>query len=263
MRSMIQLAICLLVVFIGDAQTFGATLVAQWDFFPANRAADNSGNNNNLTNLAGVTSYSAGPNGYVAANISNSSTISVDRALGLNNFTGLGGVSYSAWFNLTNPANGQYQGIISQDTSSVPVGDRILVNPSGNLYIDTGNDHSDQGTSIAVGTGWHQVVMTVADSGTSRDTLLYLDGTLRDTIVQTGNLPNASTWTTWLGAGEQGTQWPLTSGALADVRVYQGALTGDQVATLFATVVPEPSTFVLGGFGVIGLLVAARRRRKA
>ena len=236
----------------------GATLVADWNFSPANRAADASGNGNNLTTLTGVT-YSAGPKAaYPAANFNGNSSTANDTS-GLNNFTGLGAVTYSAWVDVTNPNSGSYQGIISQDTGSC-CNERLLVNPSGNLFFNSGA-HDDETSGASLSTGWHLVTMTVADSGSSRNAIIYVDGVAQPAISNTGNLPNASAFSTWLAQGEGGNgSYPLF-GALADVRVYQGALTPDQVTALFNA--PEPSSVVLCGIGVIGLFVAARRRRSA
>jgi hypothetical protein len=51
-------------------------------------------------------------------------------------------------------------------------------------------------------------------------------------------------------------------GEIAIVRVYDDVLSGAEVAQNFGEVVPEPSTFALAAFGLLGLIGGRRRRKR-
>lgn len=237
-----------------------AQLVARYEFEdPSNLGLDLAGGDDNATNIGGVTQTTGRPGvpGSFAAAFDGSDDV-LRRDGGLVGYDGLPGVTYTAWVN--NITDGGYNGIISQDAGGCCTY-RVLLDPSSNLYVNTGA-HQDVGNAGNVPPGqWHHVAMTVQDNGDgSRTAFTYVDGVqIGGPFTQTPGLPDASLFNTYLGAGEGGTAH-LFQGALDDVRVYDGALSSSEVLAVFQdNTVPEPTAVVLGlaSFGLLGL----RRRR--
>lgn len=117
-----------------------------------------------------------------------------------------------------------------------------------------------------VGTGYHQIVLTRAGDGAS-DMNWYLDGALKGTFQSDAN----ASVDAWFTIGCQSWASRFTTGADMDVaiaRVYGRALTGSEVLQNFDAdcgtfaIVPEPTSLVLIGIGVICLQAYAWRKRK-
>jgi hypothetical protein len=109
-------------------------------------------------------------------------------------------------------------------------------------------------SSAAVGNGvWHNIAVTFA-SGTQT---LYVDGQVAGTSSAVGTISsNAGTALAlgaWTGDGNG-----YSNSSMTDFRVYNTVLTQAQIQAI-----PEPSSMVLCGLGAVGLLLAARRRRKS
>jgi hypothetical protein len=139
--------------------------------------------------------------------------------------------------------------------------DGFYVDPSNNLNV---YPTSGVGSTAFLNDKFHHVVLT--DSGGIVNG--YLDGRLEFTvatnvmdIANPGNVVNF-----FLDNDVPPFTDEYSSGQVALIRAWEGALTADEVANLAANPfpAPEPSTLTLAGVGALGLLgYACRRRRQA
>jgi hypothetical protein len=192
---------------------------------------------------------------------------SLQQIGGMNNYTGASGFTYAAWVNLIDASLG-YNGIVSQDFGSCCI-NRLMVDSSRQPYIDIGG-HNDVpfGTTVPGYGNWFFIALTGQTSGGTTIGRVYVNGVevTGSPITEPYNLPDLSTVSTYLGVGESGTTW-FMNGSLADVRIYDGALTRGEVAAMYgagagaaAAGVPEPGSAVLLAAGCAA--VALRRRRR-
>lgn len=98
---------------------------------------------------------------------------------------------------------------------------------------------------------------------TPTDISLYVDGALTQTSANSWSLADVSTEFAQIGAAYPADQkW---AGYLNELRIYNNALPASAIAANYgagpdgAIVVPEPTTFALIGFGLLGLLMLRRR----
>ncbi len=253
---------------VGSAHA--AALVADYTFANAsNLGLDSSGNGNNATLVQNV-SQATGPSaGTTAGVFGQTSEFQING--GLTGYNGQPGFSLSAWVYVSG-AYGGYNGVISQDFGGCCI-NRLLLGTGTTPFINAGahNDTVPSGDVLPVG-HWYNIVMTSVDVTGGNVTDIYVNGALKSTINYGNTLPNLTGVNTYLGAGEDGGPYRL-SGDLADVRIYQGALTASDVSGLYAAgadsvlvssaasaVVPEPGAILLLGVGAIGLGAVRRRR---
>jgi hypothetical protein len=258
------LGVCLLAF---ASQCEAAILVAQYDFqSAATVGVDSSGNNNDLTLLLGTPVWSASGPTAGANSVVLTSSSSLQRTAGLNNYSGVNGFTYTAWVNLTDASTG-YNGIVSQDFGGCCV-NRLMVTSSLNPFVNVGQ-HNDQtlGGTVPDYGNWFFLAMTGQTSGSTTIVHVYVNGT--DTtgspLTEGYNVPDLSTASTYLGTGESGNVW-FMNGSLADVRIYDGALTGGEIAAMYesgaaASSVPEPASGALIGTGFFAAALLLRRLR--
>jgi len=105
------------------------------------------------------------------------------------------------------------------------------------------------GSTVATGT-WHRIIVRLDQTGVDAVSTMWIDSSL-----ETDPSISAFDATTV-------TNLPVIAFALRQSNAQQGTSLVDNliVATDFATVVPEPSTMVLVGAGLVGLLAMRRRR---
>ncbi|MCB1094728.1 MAG: LamG domain-containing protein [Verrucomicrobiae bacterium] len=217
------------IVAVPDSIT-AAELVAHWDFEDAaDLGKDSSGKDNHgdaveVEQVEGI----SGMAGFFDESLA-STVIKYD---GLAGFTGKPGVTLAAWVKLDEFRTG-YDGIISQDGGGC-CDNRILLTADGTPYINL-SEHSDRNLAASpvfeLGE-WTHIAMTGLDGSGGAVARIFVNGVeVEESPQQFPLMDDGSAWNTYLGAGEAGTSHLLT-GALDDVRVYEGALTIAEVRDL-------------------------------
>ena len=153
--------------------------------------------------------------------------------------------------------------IVNGEKYHVRVNDAEGNGPLGAIRTEVQGGFNIGTTNIADGR-WHHVASVFPDDGSANveDVLHYVDGVLDvaggvnpvgiDTDIIDGDLLT-------IGRRTQGTAQNYFNGQLADVRVYDVALTAEQVAGL----VPEPSGLLLAMLGLLGIATVGRRSRSS
>ena len=157
-------------------------------------------------------------------------------------FTGKPGVTLAAWVKLDEASTG-FDGIISEDAGGC-CQNRILLHPDHAVFINL-SEHNDRHLNagpLLEFDVWTHVAMTGLDLDGEAEARVYVNGEEIEGSPQIfPEMDDGSDWNTYLGVGESGTAHRLT-GALDDARVYQGALTADEIPVLMEPLTP-PTTF--------------------
>ncbi len=95
----------------------------------------------------------------------------------------------------------------------------------------------------------------VAGVRTGRTIQFYVDGVLASSAIESGAFNMNSSAPIWFGGLQQASP-QLFTGMIDDIRLYNSALSGSEVADLAA--VPEPLSMF--GIAAIGALIGRRRR---
>jgi hypothetical protein len=236
--------------------------VAQYDFANANLGLDSSGNNNTGTVSGGVTQVAGPFAGTNAAHFDGTGVINVGPLNG--GWTGVNGFTFAAWVNV-DPANwnGWNSFITQLDwTGATGCFNRLLVGGGGIVLGDAyyWNDRYSQDTAIQPGT-WFHVAVATDSSGMS----MYVNGKTLFADVPVHGPYDISGITTSIGWAPL-TPIPFgTVGSIYDARIYDGALTADEVAQLAAAPsVPEPCALIVWSLlGATGMTVRWWRRKRA
>ncbi|MGK0185398.1 MAG: hypothetical protein ACI9R3_001176 [Verrucomicrobiales bacterium] len=207
-------------------------LVAHFEFEdPDNLGLDSSGKGNDADEVTEVVQVE-GQFGQ-AAFFDESLPSSFVKTGGLSGFTGKPGVTLAAWVKLDDATSG-YDGIISQDAGGC-CDNRVLLQPDSHLPFINLSEHQDvpinDAPAFEIGV-WTHIAMTGLDIDDGAEARVYVNGV----EVEGGpwffpEMDDGAEWNTYLGVGESGTAHRLT-GALDDVRIYQGALSAGQIVEL-------------------------------
>jgi len=285
----VKTTILSLLVAVGIVGSASAAVVAEWKL--DGNANDSIGAANG--SATGVTWVTSNFNGYnrIVAQMNGSGGISVSNI----SSTQLGSsFSLSAWVNVANwgstGGNNGYSIFDAGEPSSWPSNPHeaaVVGSLSGNtvdfrmcstdqywqgdiasgsryIYSDpsmsTSNPNWSQVNSGIQTNNWNLITWTF--DGTQSKA--YLNGTILNYwqgFSQGTNLSPYNFHYFQIGSNLNGDQ-NIFNGMLANLQVYNTALTSSQVSQLYALQsVPEPSTYALFGLGIGGILLAYRRKR--
>ncbi len=137
---------------------------------------------------------------------------------------------------------------------SEPYGDR--------LYVYWGSTGGPQ-TTTSYGTFGFDTWQHLAVTNDNGSLTVYVDGTVKATGSQG---PTAYNWNTPIGIGGRSNGSWTIDGYIDDVAIWTGALDPELIAVLANGAsplsIPEPSTFLLAAFGLLGLAISRRARRR-
>jgi len=126
--------------------------------------------------------------------------------------------------------------------------------PAGTIFKQTNGGIA--ATSGSIGDdNWHHLAFTF-DRNASGTQQVFIDGALDSTATPAG----AWSWNNqpiYIGRSWDAF-WYRYNGLMDDFRLYDRKLSDVEIASI----VPEPSTFALSAFGLLGLLACSRRRRR-
>ena len=205
-------------------------------YYPFNgNVNDASGNGNNGTNYGAT--FTQDRFGFTNGAIYFSNGASVLTGF----FPPLGSASrtFSGWFNVSDPS---LMTLMFYGGDSSYAGDRFEPKINGQFGVDCSYGSLLTTTNFA-DSHWHSFVIVMPTNAAVSNMLFYMDGALQTNAFSDGpgNLINTATnYPLQFGELWAGSR-PLT-GALDDVRVYNRALSSNEVAQLYVT---ELSTIVI------------------
>jgi hypothetical protein len=128
------------------------------------------------------------------------------------------------------------------------------------VFHQVGNDGGNSQSASINSNTWYDAVITRA----SGNVTFYVNGQVIDNFADSCSLTGTSVLVGANNSTNYSSYAAAFSGSIDDFAIYDHALTASQVAAHYsaATTVPEPSTVILFGSGVIGLLAYAWRKRK-
>lgn len=265
------------VSWLGVAEFAGAALIGYWTLDDSGAGIQNQGTNgaaSNLTANGTLPTFNAtgGFDGGGYATFTGTqgllSTTAGNAAAAL---AGAGGYpfSYAAWIRFPNPvpAIGGARGTVMAVSTTTSTGDFVTMSigypedrdfESNRRFGATTNlTDADGSAATLVNGAWHHVAAVFA-STTSLE--MYVDGVLQTnnpTPPAAVNFPTAVNAVN-IGVFQRTSATDRYRGDIDDARLYNTALTAQEVATL---AVPEPQTWILLGSSVLGAICCRRFSR--
>ena len=255
-------------VFAG-ASASAQTLIDQWNFNETSgtTAANTVGGGASASLMGGATFNGSGG---VALNGTTGTGISLGSGL----LNGLTSVTFEGWFSYTGAANNP---LFSFNNNNIWSGTYLRFNlngHSGNDYIEPisgWGGHVLNGTPLANNTLNH--IAVIYDPSASYEAI-YVNGSLATSYSGApADVPALSNYagfngsiglSPWISANGYTPDDPYLNGTIDQFSIYNGALSGSQIAADFAAgpaPVPEPGTCAMLAGG-IGMLLAGFRLRK-
>ncbi|MDO8728838.1 MAG: LamG domain-containing protein [bacterium] len=217
-------------------------LVGYWSFDGKDvagvTALDRSGNNNNGT-LTGGPTRAIGKIGQGLSFDGVDDVVSVTQSASIND---LDTVTVSAWVYARSSGGGGCGRIVDKVNASADGGFQFHIcgSPATSyMEFDAPRWQTTNGAWITANdtlgfNGWHHVAVTYDYSSTANDPKLYLDGTfIASSEFATPAGTKATGETETLNIGNRNNLQRTWNGLIDDVRVYNRALTGDEIKRLY------------------------------
>lgn len=245
--------------------TSQAAIVAYWDLDTVNEAESSTAGTLSGDAAIGGTAIAPGGSGALTT-----TTGMLNANMVANDITGFGGTgsfTVLAWVQTTGTSD---QTIFSYTPSNGVTGGadlRLFVQSNGDLRVEmsAGAGFNLSSGAFDLGDGATHMVGVLFDSSTGdsfQDVDLYVDGTIYNVTGGTDHTVNIAQTVSGGGNGirfgQDNAGGRQFSGTIDDVGIFDTALTSGELANYATNGIPEPSTALLGGLGVLGLL---RRRR--
>lgn len=231
-------------------------LIASYSF--SGNTLDNSGNSNHGTLVDGEYTTDRFGNENSALSFDG-----IDDYVNLPNLGLSGAVSVSGWFSFSGDIWPHHLSLLGQATSYEERWSLGVSNQEVFWYDRRGTDNQPYKIERETeGDVWHHLVAVVSDdSSLSTRVAIYMDGSLLGSVSSRGfqDIGNdyqiGSFFTEW--------GWEYSKGKLDDIRIYNHALTDFEIENLYtANPVPEPSSYALWAFGLLGIGIGSVRRKK-
>lgn len=168
---------------------------------------------------------------------------------GIDDYVDCGDISTANWANLTTEAWVYWDGNTVSGYAGVyckaygnDIG-RLLINGAGKILVQNGNGNffSDNTGDVPENEWCH--IAYVYDQGAGKE-YIYVNGAQKGEQDRTGDIAQNST-TFWIGYGWMGSTYYIFSGTIDEVRIWDEALTFDQIQESFALGTAQPHATVV------------------
>jgi hypothetical protein len=175
-------------------------------------------------------------------------------------------LSVSAWFKTSETEGGWNSNwaLIDFDRSDFFT---LSITPSGEVAFSTaGNSTSDMfsATTNLNDGAWHNVAVTYSLTGGKN---IYVDGVLDSSNAFDGALGRGNTRYGFIGDGSEAENFDgrrndtYYDGQIASVKLWDNAITAQEVKAQTTAVIPEPATFAIFALSMMGLVSRQHKKK--
>jgi len=272
-RTCILLALFLPAAFVAPAGTiYDATVLGNGPtaFFPLDETTGTVANNLANTNENGtyhgnvVLGIPGGPDGSGAGFTPIGPYASAPNYAGIDATSAF---SIEAWVDVSSAAANALGTVSAVNRALNSTGIALWLNGDHpELGLNNGSNFSEVSTGSVTNGAWNQIVVSWSDTANGGAPQFYINGALVGNADANGftsalNLTNAPGFN--IGAEFPNLVSPSGrwfNGDIEDVSFYNYALTAGQVSADYAAAAPEPSSWLLIGFGLSVMAMLGRRR---